>query len=186
MESSDLNTIESTVISASVEFGVNGADVSIAGKIHDNVPSGFIRYLAANPPEYRVTFSGSGLPFANRSQAFENTANHGACKLDDQGNFVINIAFPNSYYLNLGSVLVPPTVYIYYIDSSETERMVPIKISEGVPYRTLTYPQERRNVEFYEGGWELPVRTQEQILRDSGYPCMNKHDAEFWGLKPRQ
>ena len=48
-----------------------------------------------------------------------------------------------------------------------------IQIDEGIPFRTLTYPSPpskapRTSPLFYHCGNEgLPVRTQEQILRDS-------------------
>ena len=53
----------------------------------------------------------------------------------------------------------------------------------------LTYPplkneRPRSGPEFYEGLWELPVRTQEEICRQSGYPEVNKMPKNFWGLKP--
>lgn len=178
-------SFQNTVLSADIRFGENGYDVTIQGQMHDTVSSGYIQYMAANPPEYRATFSGSGLPFANKQQAFDNSVNYGVCKLENDA-FVINIAYPNSYYIGLGTVLVPPTLYLYYTDVDNVERMVAIKISEGIPYRSLTYPKARSDVTFYNGGWELPVRTQEAILRDSAYPCMNICDADFWGMKPRQ
>ena len=37
---------------------------------------------------------------------------------------------------------------------------------------------------FYHCGNSLPVRTQEQVLRDSGYPEDNRMPDNFWGLKP--
>ena len=53
----------------------------------------------------------------------------------------------------------------------------------------LTYPQtpitiSRESPKFYDGGFQMPIRTQEQILRDSAYPSNNKMPKNFWGLKP--
>ena len=31
---------------------------------------------------------------------------------------------------------------------------------------------------------QLPIRGQEQILRDRGYPDVNVMPKNFWGLKP--
>ena len=31
---------------------------------------------------------------------------------------------------------------------------------------------------------KLPIRTQEQVLRDSSYPEDNRMPSDFWGLKP--
>jgi hypothetical protein len=52
----------------------------------------------------------------------------------------------------------------------------------------LSYPMQntlpRKDAMFYKYGWLMPVRTQEQILRDSAYPDENKMASNFWGLKP--
>jgi hypothetical protein len=40
----------------------------------------------------------------------------------------------------------------------------------------------RTNSLFYKGRDDLPIRTQEQILRDSGYPDKNIMPPNFWGL----
>ena len=55
-----------------------------------------------------------------------------------------------------------------------------IQIDEGIPFRTLTYPSPpsknpRTSPMFYHCGKnQLPIRGQEQVLRDSGYPEVNK------------
>ena len=50
----------------------------------------------------------------------------------------------------------------------------------------MTYPnhKQRPSPLFYQGREQLPIRNQEQILRDSGYPNYNKESDTFWGLKP--
>ena len=159
-------------------------DIHVYGKITEPVDSDEVRYIAANPPDYRATFTGSGLPFANQDQAFDNTPNTGYVKLVD-GTFEIHLMYPNSYYIGLGTVMIPPTVYLLYKNRDGVDRRVSIVLSEGIPYRTLTYPSQRGNVGFYEGGWRLPVRTQEEVLRDSRYPSTNYTSPNFWGLKPR-
>ncbi len=65
-----------------------------------------------------------------------------------------------------------------------------IQIDEGVPFRTLTYPAPPSNnprdspMFYYCSKNKLPVRTQEQVLLDSGYPEVNDMPNNFWGLKP--
>ena len=65
-----------------------------------------------------------------------------------------------------------------------------IQIDEGVPFRTLTYPAPPSNnprdspMFYYCNKNKLPVRTQEQVLLDSGYPEVNDMPNNFWGLKP--
>ena len=53
-----------------------------------NSENNIIYYSAANPPDYRATYTGSGLPFANQHIAFENSPNKGKSDLLD-GNFEI-------------------------------------------------------------------------------------------------
>lgn len=157
---------------------------TIKGFIADNVVGGRIRYAAAAPADRRSSFSGSGLPFSNNAQAFDNTPNQGSLELQMGNAFEITLAgIPNSYYAGLGTVLIPPTVYIFYNNGSG-EKIVSIQVTDSIPYRTLTYPSVRSGVEFYKGGFELPVRSQEQILVDGRYP--ERSHPDFWGLRPRQ
>jgi hypothetical protein len=162
-------------------------DILIIGKLKEIVKDNKIYYIAASPPDYRATYTGSGLPFANQSQAFDNTPNKGVYELENN-IFKINIMYPNSYYVGLGTVLISPTLYIEYINIEGKKRNIEIKISDGIPYRMLTYPMNntlpRKDPMFYKYTWLLPVRTQEQILRDSAYPETNKMADNFWGLKP--
>ena len=53
-----------------------------------------------------------------------------------------------------------------------------------IVYKHILWKKGRDGPTFYEGGWDMPVRTQEQILRDGGYPSYNKEADTFWGLKP--
>ena len=72
----------------------------------------------------------------------------------------------------------------------ETDDYYTIQIDSGTPFRTLTYPsppskQPRDSPMFYYCNRNsLPVRSQEQVLRDSGFPNMNRMPDNFWGLKP--
>ena len=143
--------------------------------------------------------------------------------------FEFRIQYPNSYYIGLGSLYVPPHVHFKVCEESHWEGgtggvrfMIPgpnnsnpapgesinedinnkvqdvinsnefhtIQIDEGIPFRTLTYPSPpsknpRTSPMFYHCGKnQLPIRGQEQVLRDSGYPEVNKMPNNFWGLKP--
>jgi hypothetical protein len=165
----------------------SNTDMIVYGKLKEFVKNNTIYYLAANPPDYRATYTGSGLPFANQHQAFENTPNKGKVQVID-GTFEIKIMYPNSYYIGLGTVLVPPTLYLEYYNTEGKTRKVSIKLSDGIPYRLLSYPMQntlpRKDAMFYSFGWQMPVRTQEQVIRDSAYPDKNIMHANFWGLKP--
>jgi hypothetical protein len=164
--------------------------IVVKGTISDNVVDGRIRYVASAPIDRRSSFTGSGLPFANAQQAFDNTPNKGNIELRSNNTFEIKInEIPNSYYAGLGTVLVPPSVFIMYHDGNEIKKMC-IQIAEPIPYRMLTYPMSntfaRKDAQFYAGGFELPVRTQEQILLDSCYDVHVPMKENFWGLRPRQ
>jgi hypothetical protein len=148
-----------------------------------------IIFYAANPPTLLHGFSGSGLPFPNATHAYENTPNIGKIMTDANGTFEFNLRYPNAYYAGLGTKYINPH---YYIKDCQNKKVYLFKLGEGIPFRMLTYPtpentKPRVNVGFYaNGGREMPPRSQEQILRDSAYPLVNKMPENFWGKKPQQ
>lgn len=178
---------ENVFCSGEIYDAGNNVDIRVIGRVKETVKDNVVYFVAANPPDYRASYTGSGLPFANQNQAFENTPNKGKVDLY-QGTFEIPLMFPNSYYVGLGTVVVPPTLYLEYFTTDGTKRSVSIKISDGIPYRMLSYPMQftraRVDASFYRDGWSMPVRTQEQILRDAAYPAVNMMHQNFWGLKP--
>lgn len=171
-------------------FSDNRKHCTIEGKVFEQVRNSKIGYIAACPPHINGSYSGSGLPYANQVMAFDDTPNKGIAKVSKHdGRFKISFYVPSAYYLNLGSILVPPTLYIEYNNGQKNKR-ISIKIDEEIPYRTLTYHKTNDNVNFYNYIWSQPVRDQERILRDSQYPLLTKgnkpirNHSEFWGLKP--
>lgn len=76
------------------------------------------------------------------------------------------------------------------IDLKDDKSYHTIQLDDGIPFRTLTYPappskNPRTSPMFYHCNRnQLPVRGQEKLLRDSGYPESNKMPDNFWGLKP--
>lgn len=158
-----------------------------------DVKGGKLNYYAAAPADSRHGFSGSGLPFADPEQAFYGTPNVGSVKLTSANAFQIDVEVPNSYYVGMGSVRVPPSLHLWCMSSSGKHREETIKLSEGIPFRSLTYPalptRPRDGPLFYKGD-QVQVRSQEMILRDSAYPSLrairNGYDmpSNFWGLKP--
>jgi hypothetical protein len=165
-------------------------DITIIGTLKEPILEDIIYYIAASPPDYRTTYTGSALPFANQSQAFDNTPNKGTVRVQG-GQFKLDLMYPNSYMVGLGSVTVPPMVHLEYKLLSGQKRNVSIKISDGIPYRSLTYPTggdgncARRDATFYSVHHCLPIRnSQEQILRESGFPEKNQMPSNFWGKKP--
>ena len=91
--------------------------------------------------------------------------------------------------VGLGSVLVPPTLFITYFAHNGEKRKITVKVADPVPYRSLTYPLDprpRKDATFYDSQFYLVPKTQEEIFYDSAYPCNGKTHPNFWGLKPPQ
>lgn len=159
-------------------------DLTIDGIIEEPVRDNKVQYIAAAPADHRANFTGSGLPFANQIQAFDNSPNIGSVTLNAENKFEIKLMTPNSYMVGLGSVTIPPTLYLQYVTVAGQDRLVPIKVSNGIPYRSLTYPNQRSSVDFYASQFGLEVRSQERILREAGYPKTNVMPDNHWGTKP--
>ena len=165
-------------------------NIVVTGKLKVNLNKTKVVYWAANPPDYNISFSGSGLPFPSPEFAFENTKNIGAV-FTNEGIFKIKLYFPNAYYVGLGSLYVPPHVHLKICEEGY-DKFFSIKIGAGVPFRTLTHPAPPstnfRTDPFFYKNERLTVRSQEKILRDSGYPEYNtippEIPANFWGTRP--
>ena len=165
-------------------------NIEITGKLKVSLASAKVIYWAANPPDYNTSFSGSGLPYPNPEMASQNTKNIGAV-VAKNGVFKVKLYYPNAYYVALGSLYVPPHIHLKICEEGY-DKYFSIKIGAGVPYRTLTHPAPpslnfRVDPTFYINE-RLTVRSQEQILRDSGYPNYNTIPPEiptnFWGKRP--
>ena len=161
----------------------------VKGSVQTKTNNATLMYWAANPPSYLTSFSGSGLPYPNPEIAYENTPNRGAVKISG-GIYQFRVRFPNAYYVGLGSVYVEPCVHIKVCEEGGDGKINTIKLGNGIPFRSLTYPPTqngtlaREGPMFYKGLEELPIRSQEEILRSSGYPEKNEMPANFWGGKP--
>lgn len=167
-----------------IKYNSNG-DFLIEGKT--DIPSSFVKYWAASPPTYSLSFAGSGLPYPNQEVAFEKTPNQGIAKVED-GKFQFPLEYPNSYYDNMLKVYVDPQVNFVFCDKNGKDigEIHIANLGNGIPFRSLTWPMKRDwNIGpmFYCNN-NLPVRTQEQILRASGYPAINKEPDNFWGTIP--
>ena len=141
-----------------------------------------VYYIAPNPPNYLTSFSGSGLPYPNIEIAYQNTPNKGNIIIDKNGRFQIKLLFPNAYYTEFGNYYNTPYVNIYYTINNN-KKLLKIKLDEGIPYRSLTYPYSRTSAMFYNKN--LPIRSQEKIIKDSQFPINNVFTMnDFWKLKP--
>ena len=129
------------------------------------------------------------MPYPNAEVAFQQTPSYGSVPVKSDGSFSFSIPFPSGYYTNLGTLYVQPHVRVQVISNGQANSVETIKVAEGVPFRLLTYPPvpqtaPRCSPQFYDNRDILPVRTQEQIIRDSAYPTTNAMPANFWGLTP--
>lgn len=180
---------ENAYCKVSVIKGSYDHELLLKGRINVELQDNVVYYIAASPPDYRFSFSGSGLPYASQVQAFENTPNIGKVVLNN-GEFEIKLMTPNSYYVGLGTVYISPRIYLEFFTKNGEKKNVSIVLSKGIPYRSLTHPgvgqetKAKANVTFFESQFYLPIRSQEQILYDSAYPAQNKMHPNFWGLKP--
>lgn len=153
-------------------------DVIINATITDKLTSDYVSFVAPAPCDRGNSFSGSCLPFANKEQAFYNTPNAGQVKVSNN-EFTIKLSRPNSYYSDFNTLQKPHVQFVY-----NGNRVVDIELNEEkIAYRSLQYPELRTSskVDFYNR--KLPIRSQEQILRDSEYNERKEHHS-FWGLKP--
>ena len=161
------------------DFTVRGFDASITS------PTTVI-FWAANPPTYNGSFTGSGLPFPNPEIAYHNSINKGSVKTIG-GHYEFKIRFPNAYYVGLGSKYIEPCVHIKICQADGEDKIKTINLGNSIPFRSLSHSKSqiqtssRDNNSFYATNKNLPVRTQEQILRDSQYPSQNKMPDNFWG-----
>lgn len=165
-------------------------DVRITGRVKGYAGGRTkVVFWAPAPPDYRTSYSGSGLPYPNAEVAFQQTPSYGTVAVGGDGSFSFSIPFPSGYYSNLGTLYVQPHVRVQVVTNGKAGPVETIKVAEGVPFRLLTYPPvpstaPRCSPQFYNNRDILPVRTQEQILRDSAYPATNAMPANFWGLTP--
>jgi len=174
-----------TDCAVNVNYNATGNYI-VTGETMD-VRASFVKYWASAPPTYSLSFAGSGLPYANEAMAFENTPNKGVAQIKE-GKFQFALEYPGSYYDNMQKVYVGPQVQFVFCDSAgrNLSDVHIAKLGNGIPFRTLTWPMKRdwNNGPLWYCNNNLPVRNQEQILRDSGYPAVNKEPANFWGTMP--
>lgn len=159
----------------------NGSErkTRITIELISSIDNNIIDYVAAAPPDYRASLSGTALPFPSQDAAFEGTVNKGQLKLLKSEKIEFIIDTPNSYYDGFTRELIPPTLILLYSIQSENKALA-LKLWDPIPFRTLTYDPKRENPLFYRN--DLPVRSQEQILIDSAF--QNEKPINFWGLKP--
>ena len=163
------------------------ADLVVQGKLKTGSSSSKLFFWAAAPPTYGTSFSGSGMPYPDPLTAYDRTPNKGVLDVVN-GNFTINMKYPNAYYIGLGSVHVPPHINFKICEEGKDDEYFSVQIDDGVPFRMLSFPapptkKPRTSAMFYCEP-EKGARTQEAILRASKYPSTNKMPDNYWGERP--
>lgn len=74
------------------------------------IPAQSMKYMAAAPPDFRMSRDGSGLPWANPNMAYDNTPNKGEIPIVN-GSFTFTLVRPNCYYMDNGAKLIAPHVH---------------------------------------------------------------------------
>ena len=167
-----------------IEFTPDRKHVKVSGQISELVKDHKLTFVAVAPCDNRTSFSGSGLPHPNLKFGLENSPNVGSIMLTEHNTFSVEMQVPNSYYIGLGTLLIPPTIYFSYNNGYAIKKKQ-IQLCESIPYRSLTYPGSRKDPTFYSSFATLPVRGQEDIIRSSKYPSsIMKEYNQFWGLRP--
>lgn len=145
-------------------------------------------YVAGRPADRISSYSGSQLPFPTESMAFMDTPNVGQTTVHPNGDFSIQVLYPNAYYNN--TVWVPPAVYVMYAVNGHKHTDI-ILLGNAAAYRDLHHPYIRKSADFYYPLSSLPVRSQEEILVNSAYNCASEKSTqavetakEFWKLRP--
>tara|TARA_B100000405_G_scaffold247306_1_gene180737 strand:+ start:4562 stop:5077 length:516 start_codon:yes stop_codon:yes gene_type:complete len=158
-------------------------DFIVNGKFSEDIDGNIVEFIAASPADYRTSFSGSGLPYANKSQAYQNTPNSGTATVSKESKmFSIKISRPNAYYEN--DVLVSPYLLLLYSKNGQ-ENTLKIQLGETqFLYRTLK--REEGYDEMFYSVDDREVKSQEKILRQSSYDYAtnSRSTTGFWGSKP--
>jgi hypothetical protein len=169
------HTFSSKECSANILF--ESQHIRVQFTVHNAIPNSDVHYIASAPAVRNNSFSGSGLPYPSEEVAFENTPFKGTISLKGNTGEITLTDLPNSYYVKLGSVLIPPSLRLSY-----SPHITYIVLCDSIPYRTLTYDYRRSEPGFYN--MDLPVRSQERILRDSAYDPTYDVRKSFWALRP--
>ena len=94
------------------------------------------RFWAAAPADLRLSYSGSGLPFASEEMAMYNTPNQGTITTNEYGEFEFDLFAPNSYYTCQGINFIQPQIHIF---NKDTQKQYTLELGPGIPNRSLRH-----------------------------------------------
>jgi hypothetical protein len=177
-------TVQGDNVEVAVRRDTSGR-IIIQGRIHRFAGERQrIQWISPNKPTRGIGFNGSGLPFANSEQAFENTPFRGTIDSAD-GSFSLEMSsLPNAYYTGLGSTYVPPVLMLETFSKEGSFRTHVFLSPVSVPYRWIAGSPPGRRVPpaedevgramYYNGREALGLfENQEALLRAKGYPADN-------------
>lgn len=138
-----------------------------------HLPDGRVEVTVPMPPDYRFSFSGSGLPFPSESAAFEPSQVQAVAMTASGATITLppSTREPNHYYLH-GRYISPRARAVYTSGGETIDEMLPISGVRRVPGRSLT-PAPRLLASTRPG----PVVTQESLIRSTAMPsapCLEK------------
>ena len=98
-----------------------------------------LKFWAAAPGDLRLSYSGSGLPFASPEQAYFESSNTGELQTCENGKFAFKLWAPNSYYTCQGTKLIRPHVHLCASGNGLAPRKYDLKLGPGIPNRSLRH-----------------------------------------------
>ena len=113
------------------------SDIFVVKRKFNHIGSRVMQYWAANPIYRNYSYAGSGLPYPNPAEAYENTPNQGDVLLDRDGQFEIKLDHPSGYYLRQGKILLKPHVHLQ-VQGDDT--VYTVVISDDFPNRLKNLP----------------------------------------------
>lgn len=175
-------TVQGDMVEAAVRRDTRGA-ITVQGRIRKfQGQKQTIRWISPQKPTRGIGFNGSGLPFANSLQAFDNTPYTGVIESDD-GSFSLQMDdLPNAYYTGLGSTYVPPVLMLETVCREGNFRThvflspiaVPFRWTAGSPpgERVAPSSDDMGRAMYYNGRENIGLfDNQEALLRAKGYPA---------------
>jgi len=97
-----------------IDFSVNSHLVIMTGTAKER-----FFFIAPKPCDKRLSYNGSGLPYANEEMAFDNTPTKGEIK---PGNFKLTFEMPSAHYEFCSERLLKP--YIKFYNNLESHHVI--------------------------------------------------------------
>ena len=182
-------TFDNEYCAGSIVF-ITRRDLHVVCRLKQSAVGRQLFWWAAAPAGYGISLSGSGMPYANAIQAYDNTINKGVITVDASNTISFDMKYPNAYYIGLGSLYIAPHINFKLASSDGQERQWVVPVDAGIPFRMLTYPTgpgqgtiPRSSCTFYDDK-PYGARSQEEILRASEYPATHAMPPDFWSGRP--